>query len=88
MAPNTESQRATEVKSDPVSHPRHYTSHPSGVECLTITRHMNFNRGNAPKYLWRAGSKGSEVEDLRKAAFYIADEIGRLEELQKIGGAA
>ena len=88
MAPNTEGQCATEVKSDPVSHPRHYTSHPSGVECLTITRHMNFNRGNALKYLWRAESKGSEVEDLRKAAFYIADEIGRLEELQKIGGAA
>jgi len=64
--------------SDPVNHPKHYVSHPSGIECLTITRHMNFNLGNALKYIWRAGSKGNEIEDLEKAAFYIADEIARL----------
>lgn len=33
--------------SDPVNHPPHYTAHPSGVECITITKHMNFNVGNA-----------------------------------------
>lgn len=37
----------------PVSHPKHYNDHPSGIECITITRHMNFNIGNAIKYLWR-----------------------------------
>ena len=71
---------------DMVNHPDHYTSDPSGVECIQITRHRNFNIGNAFKYLWRAGlkddpSKGKlqkQVEDLRKAVFYINDEIARL----------
>jgi hypothetical protein len=64
---------------DPVNHPRHYTNHPSGVECIDVVRHMNFNRGNAIKYIWRAGEKGPPVEDLRKAIWYLQDEIKRLE---------
>jgi len=63
---------------DSVSNPAHYTSDPSGVECLQITRHRNFNIGNAIKYLWRAGLKDEHIEDLRKAVFYIEDEIERL----------
>ncbi len=67
---------------DPVNHPKHYTSDPSGVECIQITRHRNFNIGNAIKYLWRAGLKeDAKVQDLRKAIWYIEDEIKRLEEL-------
>lgn len=47
---------------DVINHPKHYTSHPSGVECITVTEHMNFNVGNAVKYLWRADRKnGIEV---------------------------
>lgn len=67
---------------DLVNHPPHYTSDPSGVECIQITRHRNFNIGNAIKYLWRAGLKDDkkEIEDLRKAIFYIQNEIERLEE--------
>ena len=38
---------------DPVDHPTHYTSHPSGIECIQVTEHMNFNLGNALKYIWR-----------------------------------
>lgn len=64
---------------DPVNHPSHYTSHPSGVECITITQHMSFCVGNVVKYLWRAGKKGPALEDLRKAAFYLDKEIKRLE---------
>lgn len=65
---------------DPVNHPTHYTSHPSGVECIEITRHCSFNIGNAIKYLWRAGLKhGNAVEDLKKAVFYINDQIALLE---------
>lgn len=64
--------------SDPVNHPKHYTSHPSGIECIDVTRHMNFNRGNAIKYIWRAGEKGPAVEDLKKAIWYLQDEIKRL----------
>lgn len=69
---------------DPVEHPAHYTSHPSGVECIEITRHMSFNLGNAMKYIWRAGLKDSTktIQDLRKAAFYIEDEIKRLNSKQ------
>jgi hypothetical protein len=53
---------------DPVNHPQHYTEHPSGVECIQVTEHMNFCLGNAVKYIWRAGLKGDNaVEDLRKA---------------------
>lgn len=69
---------------DPVKHPSHYTSHPSGVECLTVTRHMNFNLGNAMKYIWRAGQKGDQIEDLRKAVFYLEDEINRLAALSEV----
>ena len=65
---------------DPVNHPKHYNDHPSGVECITITRHMGFNIGNAIKYLWRAGLKDKdfEIQDLRKAIWYIEDEIKRM----------
>jgi 3',5'-cyclic AMP phosphodiesterase CpdA len=62
---------------DPVNHPKHYTDHPSGVECITITEHMNFCLGNALKYLWRADLKGNATEDLKKAAWYINREIER-----------
>ena len=62
---------------DMVNHPPHYTNHPSGVECIQITEHMNFCLGNALKYIWRADLKGNGIEDLEKAAFYIAREIER-----------
>lgn len=66
---------------DQVNNPAHYTSDPSGIECIEITRHRNFNIGNAFKYLWRAGIKNEDthIEDLKKAIFYIQDEIKRLE---------
>jgi hypothetical protein len=63
--------------SDPVKHPNHYTSHPSGIECIAVTEHFNFNLGNAIKYIWRADLKGKAIEDLRKAVFYINREIER-----------
>jgi len=66
-------------KHDSINHPQHYTSHPSGIECVQIVEHMTFNRGNAVKYIWRAGDKGSEIEDLKKARWYVDREIQRLE---------
>lgn len=70
------------MEEDLVNNPPHYTSHPSGIEAIEITRHMNFNLGNAIKYLWRAGLKDSSktIEDLRKAIFYIEDEIAKLQD--------
>jgi hypothetical protein len=63
---------------DNVNHPKHYTNHPSGVEAIEITEHFNFNKGNAIKYIWRSADKGKEVEDLRKARWYIDREIARI----------
>ena len=78
-----------EQKYDSVNHPAHYNSHPSGIECIEIARHHNFNIGKTIKYLWRAGLKSEEgmedtdkqVEDLNKAIWYIQDEIKRITEL-------
>lgn len=75
-----------ESSTDNVNHPKHYTSHPSGIECISITRHHDFCIGNAIKYLWRAGLKQEsdmsstekEIEDLKKAVFYIEDKIKQL----------
>ena len=66
---------------DTVNNPKHYISHPSGVECIEITEHLNFNRGNAIKYVWRNELKGASYEDLQKAAWYIKREIQREKEL-------
>lgn len=64
---------------DNINHPSHYTSHPSGVECIQITEHMSFNLGNAIKYLWRADEKGAPLDDLKKARWYIEREIAKRE---------
>lgn len=75
-------------KSEQVSHPSHYAwlKDLCGVEPLDICRHLDFNTGNAIKYLMRKdkvdGNKTKtekRIEDLRKAVFYIQDEIKLLE---------
>jgi len=64
---------------DPVNHPAHYTEHPSGIEVIQITEHMNFCLGNVIKYTLRAGLKTEDpIEDLRKARWYLDREIARL----------
>jgi hypothetical protein len=64
---------------DPVKQPTHYTSRVPDIECIQVTQWFNFNLGNVIKYVWRAGSKGDELEDLRKARQYLDFEIARLE---------
>jgi hypothetical protein len=73
-----------EVPNDPVNHPNHYTSHASGIEVIEITEHLNFCLGNAVKYILRAELKGKQIEDLKKAAWYINREIERLEKKQAV----
>ena len=73
-----------------VEHPQHYNSHPSGIECIEITRHMDFNLGNVLKYIWRHGQKKNDnegvlekaIDDLEKASWYLNDEIRRLKEVR------
>lgn len=65
-------------ESSAVNHPSHYNEVP-GIECIEVVEHFDFCRGNAIKYLWRAGSKGDVVEDLKKAVWYIEREIQSIE---------
>lgn len=77
------------ISKDRVNHPAHYTwlKEACGIEVIDITRHMNFNLGNVLKYVLRAGhkeeegltSKEKQIEDLKKAVFYLNDEIKKLE---------
>ncbi len=71
-----------EQRNDPVNHPLHYTQ--GKIECIDfiMDKKMNFCRGNAVKYIVRAGLKdpAKEVEDLEKAVFYLNREIERLKE--------
>lgn len=70
---------------DLVNHPPHYSDGPKHskcgetIECIDVARTHGFSRGNAIKYLWRAGKKDDVVQDLRKAIWYIQDEIATLE---------
>ena len=61
--------------------PSHYREHPSGIECIQISRHMGFNLGQVQKYIWRQGLKSgsSNIQDLKKARWYLNDEIAELE---------
>lgn len=70
---------------DLVNHPPHYKSGDAKcsncgtpIECIDIVRHMVFNVGNAIKYMWRLGKKDDAVQELKKARWYINDEIKRL----------
>ncbi len=61
---------------DNINHPAHYAGVVVKIECIDLTRHLNFQLGNAVKYLWRAGKKGGkeqEIEDLEKALWYLQD---------------
>lgn len=68
------------TENDPVNHPDHYAKHPSGIECIQITEHMNFCLGSAMKYIWRAGLKGDARQDLEKAKWYLDREMDRIAE--------
>lgn len=60
-----------------VNHPGHYTA--GGIEVLEVIHRydLDFDLGNAVKYLLRADFKGDRLDDLRKARFYIASWHGR-----------
>lgn len=74
---------------DQVNHPSHYCQHPSGIECIDIIRHYVCDIANALKYLWRAGLKAEpgkddaekEIEDLKKALWYIEDYRTKIPQL-------
>ena len=88
MPGEAEDSVAGGVHHDPVHHPGHYTQHPSGVECIEVTRHMSFNLGNVVKYVWRSGLKDQAptIQDLEKARWYLDDEIQKRKKEEEAGG--
>lgn len=80
LSNDTEVHADLVAENDVINSPAHYTSYP--VEVIELTEHMNFCRGNAVKYISRAGLKdpAKEVEDLRKAIWYLEREISRVEQ--------
>jgi hypothetical protein len=68
-----------QAEHDPVNKPKHYTTHPSGVECIELSEKLSFNLGNAFKYVFRRDDKENTLQDVSKAEWYLKREIGRLE---------
>jgi hypothetical protein len=66
------------VKADPVNHPTHYTA--GGIETIDFieAKKLGYNLGNVVKYITRSGLKGNQLEDLRKAQWYLSREIATL----------
>lgn len=60
-----------------VNHPKHYNNHPSEIEAIDVIRSMCFNIGNGFKYIYRRNDKNNAIQDLKKAIWYIDDEIER-----------
>lgn len=83
-------------REDMVCHPKHYTSLPSGVECIDIIRHHVCDIANAMKYLWRAGLKSEagmsqrqkEREDCLKAVWYLRDYMQNASKVQRVSVVA
>lgn len=69
-------------KPSAVVHPPHYNMY-DGIEIIDLAEQMNFNKGNAVKYVTRAEFKGKEIEDLEKARYYLKKEIKRLKRIEK-----
>ena len=84
-SPDSSAHKPIEAEAlvDMINHPSHYTQY-LGLEVIDLTEQMNFNKGNAVKYITRSGFKSNEIEDLEKAAWYIAREISRVKKLQEI----
>lgn len=65
-------------------HPKHYKSHPAGIECIDVIEDMNFNLGTCTKYIWRVSFPGAtrlpskDIIDLEKAKWYLEREIANL----------
>jgi hypothetical protein len=68
-------KKRSKLLNNPVDHPAHYTTHPSGIEAITICEHMSFCLGNVMKYVWRADLKNNAIEDLEKALWYLKREL-------------
>lgn len=68
-----------EIKKECVNHPEHYQG--NGIETIDVIEafDLNFNLGNAIKYILRSGRKGNKKEDIQKAIWYLSRELEKQE---------
>ena len=84
MEDATKRKRGTNIKGDKmndnVNHPSHYTDGKIEVISFIEDKNLNYHRGNAVKYISRAGKKNpdKEIEDLEKAVWYLNREIEKI----------
>jgi Protein of unknwon function (DUF3310) len=58
---------------DPIN-PAHYQNHPSGIECIEISKHLSGCLAQAFQYVWRCGQKDDPIQELKKALWFIEVE--------------
>ncbi len=58
-----------------IDNPDYYKNNQSKIECIEITRNISFCRASAIKYLWRIGQKDLTENELKKALWYLRDEL-------------
>lgn len=77
--------RETAQRDEAVDHPAHYGGADNPYEVIKVLEawDLGFHRGNVVKYIARAGRKGDEVEDLKKASWYLQRRIQQIEERKK-----
>lgn len=83
-AREAEEREEKEMQNDNVNHPSHYTQ--GGIECykaieasMTPEAYKGYLKGNILKYVWRYEKKGSKIENLRKAEWYLKELIKEVE---------
>jgi hypothetical protein len=71
-----------------IDHPDHYGGADNPYEAIKVIEAwgLGFNLGNVVKYVSRAGKKGTQIEDLRKARWYLDREISNQEKAMSVGG--
>lgn len=73
MARQVRNKKTT--KKEQINHPSHYNSHPSKIECIEMIRRFDFNLGSSFKYLYRRDEKENLIQDIKKALWYVQDEL-------------
>lgn len=79
--------RSTRTNSDTVNHPPHYTAGTIEVIEAIEDWNLDFHLGNVVKYIARSAHKGKQLEDLRKAAWYLERKIRVLANSQSVSNA-
>ena len=64
-----------EIDDNDAINPNHYKSHPSGIQCIEISKHLSGCLAQAFQYVWRCGKKDDPIQELKKALWFIDAEL-------------